>query len=257
LPAPLLRHGERFERLPAAVGALDADVVLIQEAFTEKAHALAREAGYRYSAWGRDRSFLRFSSGLLILSKHPITATATMTFKACGGFDCFSRKGAQYARIEVPGFGPLDVFNTHLNANGHQWARAGQARELLSFVRRYSTGAPAIVGGDFNCEPSRLPASVVKHFGKLAATMPGEFTQDSLLNPYLKSSGPRRRIDYLFLLDGASSGWEAASSTLLFDGSQGSPVLSDHFGVRVSAGLLSFPRPNTSSPMVTKNEWMK
>src|SRR5579885_361011 len=112
LPSPLLRHGDRFRELPAAINRLDADVVLIQEAFTSKAKALASLPRFPYHAWGPSSRFLHFSSGLLVLSRFPIVQTARITYKACGGFDCFAYKGAVYVTVLVPGLGPVRVFNT-------------------------------------------------------------------------------------------------------------------------------------------------
>lgn len=98
LPSPLLRHLERFKDIPAAINALDANVVLVQEAFNQDSRALARLPGFPYHAWGPSSGFLRLSSGLLILSKYPILVTDTVECSKCGGFDCFANKGAQFAR---------------------------------------------------------------------------------------------------------------------------------------------------------------
>lgn len=254
LPSPLLRHGERFEELPEAINALDADVVLIQEAFTSKAKALTRLPNFPYFAWGPRKKFLRFQSGLLILSKHPIEDVAKITFSRCGGVDCFSNKGALYARIRVPGAGPVSVFNTHLNANGHSEARVSQAAHLLRFVRSYSQGLPTVVGGDFNGDWRTIFAQAAKRPRRRSsfllrdaraefvegnpatnAQVRAGYTADPVRNRYLDPKATQRKLDDIVLLDG-SRPWKLLSYGLIFDGRDGK-VLSDHFGVRLTADL--------------------
>jgi endonuclease/exonuclease/phosphatase family metal-dependent hydrolase len=196
-PAVVLRHSERFDKIPAAINALDADVVLIQEAFTSQAKALSHLPRFPYVAKGPMGGFRHFNSGLLILSRYPIRESDAIRYLACGGFDCFSRKGALFARIETPHDGFVDVFNTHLNANGHIHARTSQSRQLLDFVHHHAhDGSPAIFGGDYT-----------------------------------------RRIDHIFLVDGREKLWHVQESKAIFDGRLGSPVLSDHFGTRITTEL--------------------
>lgn len=268
LPSPLLRHGERFDRIPDAINALDADVVLIQEAFTDKAQALTRLFNFPYFAWGPKSRFLHFSSGLLILSRFPIEETARITYTHCGGVDCFANKGALYAKIRIPRGSKIgtakgdlqdskvSVFNTHLNANGHEDVRASQAAHLLRFVRSYSQGLPTVVGGDFNGEGQSVfrkakqalllrdaHAEFVWNEPGVSQQARDAFTADPLHNPFLSPSETRRRLDHIFLFDGSSQDkdgnpgrWKVINYGLFFDGVHGD-VLSDHFGVRVTAGI--------------------
>jgi endonuclease/exonuclease/phosphatase family metal-dependent hydrolase len=253
LPSPLLRHGERFEDLPEAINALDADVVLVQEAFTSKAQALTHLSKFPYFAWGPKARFLHFSSGLLILSRYPIDETARITYSRCGGFDCFANKGALYARIQVPGAGPVSVFNTHLNANGYEAARVSQAAHLLRFVQAYARGLPTVVGGDFNGDGQSLFQKAWRKTGQalflrdahadyvdahpaVSASVREAFTADPVHNPFLGHDETRRRLDHLYMMQG-----KALDYGLLFDGVHGE-VLSDHFGVRATLDLTTAPR---------------
>ncbi len=163
-------------------------LVLLQEAFTADASAIARRAGYRYVADGPDaslrspelpgaadrlflasarwdrgeRSGKRLGSGLMILSDYPIVAIDRMSFPdfACAGFDCLANKGVMLARIRVPGMAqPLMVANAHLNARkaaGVSIARTRQAYDrqvalMAAFVAdRVRPGSPLLIGGDMN-----------------------------------------------------------------------------------------------------------
>jgi endonuclease/exonuclease/phosphatase family metal-dependent hydrolase len=256
LPSPLLRHGERFKEIPSAINSLDADVVLIQEAFTDRAETLTTLPKFPYHSWGPKARFMRFSSGLLILSRYPIVQTAQIAYSRCGGFDCFANKGAIYVKIRVPGSGDVSVFNTHLNANGHDGVRATQAAHLLRFVRVYSQGLPTIVGGDFNGDGQTLFKKVRQALllrdahAEYVGTHPGVsteildgYTADPVHNPFLGSSETRRRLDHIFLMNGTkprnplqAEDWRILNYALFLDGVHGK-VLSDHFGVRVSADL--------------------
>ena len=173
-------------------------ILLLQEAFTPEARAIAARAGYAHVVAGpdrrmrgpapgsaQDRAYLararwdrgeaadkQFGSGLLILSDYPILSAARLAFPAhaCAGFDCLANKGALVARLAVPGMAqPVHVVNTHLNARkaaGVPIARSQRAFErqvdlLTRFVRaQVPEDAPLILGGDMNIgrDPARQRA---------------------------------------------------------------------------------------------------
>jgi maltose 6'-phosphate phosphatase len=59
-------------------------------------------------------------------------------------------------RLQVPGVGPINVYNTHLCAACEAAERLGQAQTLVHFVQQVETHAPGataiILGGDFNTD---------------------------------------------------------------------------------------------------------
>lgn len=180
-------------------------IVVLQEAFSGDARAIARRAGYRFviagpeaglrtpsPATAADRQFLAsrslwrgelsgkvFGSGLLLLSDYPVTNVRRLAFPAfaCAGFDCLANKGALLATIEIPGAdSPVDIVATHLNSR-HS-ARVADARSLYAYDRQVSLLSefiranrspdhPLIVAGDFNvgAAPARGRA--------LSASLPG------------------------------------------------------------------------------------
>jgi endonuclease/exonuclease/phosphatase family metal-dependent hydrolase len=168
-------------------------VVLFEEAFSRKARAIARNAGYRYIADGpaasdtgapatsiADRAFnaaARFfagekwgkwrGSGLRIASDYPILGVKRMAYSTCAGMDCLANKGAVLVTIAVPGVPqPVAIVDTHLNSRRAArvsidrsfYAYRRQVDALSDFVRaNVPTSMPFIVAGDFNAgqEPRR------------------------------------------------------------------------------------------------------
>jgi len=131
-------------------------VVFIQEAFHPRTQELIEEAGYPHHRFGAPgHSGAPLSSGLVILSEFPIERAATIDYVGCTGFDCWANKGAQHARLLIPGLPvPLDVFNTHMNAGDEEHnrdVRKQQLKQLLPFIKAHrGAGSPALMSGDFN-----------------------------------------------------------------------------------------------------------
>ena len=194
LPWPLTRgRAGALRKIGARLAAMRAEgdqphLVLLQEAFTHDAKAIAREAGYPYAVRGPGRSdrqrarpdaleaqFVRAKnklkgegdgtfedSGLLVLSDYPIIDVKRMPYSrfACAGYDCLANKGVLLVRVAVPGaVKPLTVVDTHMNSRGASGvpplrsdaAYALQAEELRDFVRaNIPADVAAVVAGDFN-----------------------------------------------------------------------------------------------------------
>ena len=194
LPWPVrLGRGEKLRQIGDTLAALRAQgrqphVVVLQEAFTPEAKAIAARAGYRYVADGpaaaeagvdgetsADRSFasgaslLRgeaagkwLDSGLRIASDYPIVAVRRMAYPAyaCAGFDCLANKGVLAVSIRVPGMAdPVAIVATHLNSRRASHAPADRALyayqrqvdALSAFVRRVVPSRyPFVLVGDLN-----------------------------------------------------------------------------------------------------------
>ncbi|WP_420138994.1 endonuclease/exonuclease/phosphatase family protein [Sphingomonas sp.] len=163
-------------------------ILVLQEAFTDSAKAIATEGGYRYIANGparddagappttaADRQFMSgarmmagetvgkwVDSGLRIASDYPILAVRRMAYPsyACAGLDCLANKGALAVEIAVPGLPqPVVVVATHMNsraAAGVSFDRSFYAyrRQVDALGHFIASAAPAswplIVAGDFN-----------------------------------------------------------------------------------------------------------
>ena len=153
LPWPLTRgRPGALRKIGARLAAMRAEgdqphLVLLQEAFTRDAKAIAREAGYPFAVAGPGRSdrwgsrpdageaqFVRArnklkgegdgtfeDSGLLLLSDYPVLDVKRMPYSrfACAGYDCLANKGVLLVRVAVPGVAkPLTVVETHMNSRG-------------------------------------------------------------------------------------------------------------------------------------------
>lgn len=175
-------------------------IVLLQEAFSDEARAIGRNAGYRYvvagpsadevsrvapdaaarqylaaASWWRGETHGKLlSSGLVVLSDYPVIRVRRMAYPAfaCAGFDCLANKGALLVTVQLPGdASPVDIVTTHLNSRHSSHvddARSLQAyrREvafLTAFVNRWHDPAhPLIVGGDFNAGTAATRWSVLR-----------------------------------------------------------------------------------------------
>jgi endonuclease/exonuclease/phosphatase family metal-dependent hydrolase len=250
------------------------DVVLFQEMFSRDAAAAVRKTGYpnivsgptrgqrrtlpkwgerRGHKWRRGEWGVRLvGSGLAIASAYPIQAHASEPFsgRACAGFDCLANKGSMLASLSIPGVpGELDVFNTHMNAQGasrvpmrrHLPVHRAQARELSDFVARSrAPGAPVILGGDFNMRRSeaRFDAFEANETLQLVHQYclrdPGDCHVETSWDgdaPWMDTQ------DLQFFQSGAGVQVRPVRVQTLFDGRPGSPVLSDHDGFLVTYEL--------------------
>lgn len=191
-------RGSRLRMIEDQLSALHAqgvapDIVLLQEAFSREAIAIARNSGYSNVIPGpargdrrqldeaeidrdhvRGRRFVRGErligrrahSGLYVLTDLPVHAVAREPFsgRACAGFDCLSNKGVMMVQVGLPNGQMLDVFNTHFNSRRAarvdleraDAAHRFQLQESSIFLDMHRTiGTPAIYGGDFNMRGAR------------------------------------------------------------------------------------------------------
>ncbi|MEW5688035.1 MAG: endonuclease/exonuclease/phosphatase family protein [Pseudomonadota bacterium] len=200
--------------------------------------------------------------GLAIASRYPIEAQAEQPFAArsCAGFDCLANKGALFVRVRVPGAPEaVDLFGTHMNSRKASRAPArrtlpiyrAQAGELGAFIDLvHAADYPAILGGDFNMRNSEV------RFDFLESRLPLTLTQRHCLNPdaacavKISFDGDEPWMDtqdLQFFRSGARVTLRPIRLEAMFDGSPGSPVLSDHDGYRVIYEL-SWPAAETVAP---------
>lgn len=175
-----LRDGARG--VAAALRALDADVVLVQEApRLLGAHAasarLARRSRLRRVAGGRSAA----GNLLLVSSRVEVTAARPLLLPRRPGLH---RRGAVLARLLVDGT-PLAVLGTHLDLEPA--ARHDSACRLRAQV---PDGEPLVVGADVN-ESAGEPAWQVLASGLV------DVGRD--LGPTFPARQPRRRIDALLV----------------------------------------------------------
>lgn len=132
----------------------------------ERLVAEATKQGFFYAVEAPKPSFwdhYLIDSGLVILSRFPITHHDSLSFSRYASDDSMSRKGALYARVVIGGRN-LHIFNTHLQANYfhssfHTYTKSMQyktyqVKELIEFVDKNTKDMDAkdeiLLMGDFN-----------------------------------------------------------------------------------------------------------
>jgi len=99
--------------------------------------------------------------GNAILSKYDIlyTVAKILPFEVeiqFRGYDIPLKRRAMMSRIRIPGYGKINVYNTHLCANCDPAARLEQAEVLRNFILTWEKfnwfNDPVILGGDFNTD---------------------------------------------------------------------------------------------------------
>ncbi len=146
-----------------ALGRFDADLIAVQELFTE-ADARKVDQGISLPHRFRHRRLGMLAGGLALYSRRPLAEARFIGFKEQGAWYRLSllarlnQKGFIFARWENPRLG---IINTHLLANYAKkyergaylrWQRR-QAEELIGFIARLDPSLPLIVLGDFNVPP--------------------------------------------------------------------------------------------------------
>lgn len=271
-PAALARIGLRLRRLRAA--GRQPDVVVLQEAFTTDAKAIAAESGYAHVVEGvstraaptraeratRNR-FLGetqsaiVDSGLMILTDLPVLSVARTAFPpaACAGWDCLAAKGIAMATLQVPGHGPVTVATLHLNCQGASGASKSsttaayiwQARFLARFLAaKRQHGAPLIVAGDFNRgnRPARSAALQAAFRPLLDGSSPRRAVASSLDNVNAGTADLRfirqRGRDLQFSFPGKEREATAIGADVPFGTEADGSMLSDHMGYTVHYRVL-------------------
>jgi endonuclease/exonuclease/phosphatase family metal-dependent hydrolase len=175
-------------------------IVVLQEAFTERAKQIGSRSGYAYRVDGPAtdkelvmpaasavQAFLLNSSalkgetegkwvdsGLQIFSDYPILSIKRAAFPrdACAGYDCLANKGVLLVEVRVPGQAtPVTIVTTHLNSR--RAAGVGDARSQEAYGRQlaaleafieanHNPENPLIVSGDFNASSPARRAMLAK-----------------------------------------------------------------------------------------------
>lgn len=167
------------------------DIVLLQEAFTNRSKKLVKKAGYPYVKKGPGRrksggdlsaatgqQKIEFvagnrgsknkayvGSGLYVLSRYPIVDTKYQMFgQKCSGNDCLANKAVLLARIKLPGIAkPLDIVTSHMDANKKKEAskkkrfkaHKRQTKIVKAFLDKFNGRRSAIFAGDLNVKNAR------------------------------------------------------------------------------------------------------
>lgn len=262
------------------------DIVLLQEAFTDRSDEMAARAGYVFAARGpargeaprnpgeaddfrAGRKFWKgeklgkvVGSGLVALSSYPITEIVRRPFRRhdCAGFDCLAAKGILLVRVQVPGVpAPVDIMTTHVNSrrsSGVPDTRSLRAHhlqfdEIASFVADHrDPDNPFVLGGDLNAR--HAPA----RYTYAAARIRHPFVHDYCRGAgggcqvamKLEGDTPGINTQDLQAFDsGAAVSIRPTRMMLMFDQQVGGTMLSDHMALLVVYQLSWKPEVVTAS----------
>ena len=251
------------------------DVVLFQEMFSGAAKNAVMATGYPAIAPGPRRTTQPFEStreklpgkssikrgevgvrlqgsGLAIASRYPIVSTNVRAYgaRSCAGLDCLANKGIMLARIFVPGLPtPIDVYDTHMNSRGASKAPARrnlaahdrQALEASEFIdRTHDDNFPIIFGGDFNMRHSEPRWANFTRYQSMSLVHQVCAVKTSGCDVRMSWDGDEPWMDtqdLQFYWPGSLISVRPVRVEAVFDGSPGSPQLSDHDGFLVTYRL--------------------
>lgn len=246
-------HSEaRLARLCEVLAEEPADVLCLQEVFG-RAHrdrlVAALRTSHPHVARHDDRR-RGLTHGLLIASRHPLSGSAFVRFRAAHWWQrVAARQGWLEATVEVPGHGPLLVLDVHTTAGGRQGPETPsverlRGRQIEQLTDRVASVA-AVVCGDANAGPQASPANYRQLVADgwsdpLAGSDAVTWDPRNPLNRHGPFRGsPAQRIDHVLLSAGGRRDLRLVDAQVVHDracvdvGGELVPV-SDHSGVRAA-----------------------
>ena len=261
---PLARSvGPRMQAIGRRLAALDLDAVAFQEVWTEGAREQLVTAGREAGLLHAFHHPAGLGGGLLVLTRLPIRSARFDAFALRGDParpdhpDYYSGKG--WATLELTTrAGPLLLVDTHLHArytsdvpHAYKACRVGQLSELALASRQLPH--PVVTLGDFNFNEEHPEHAILTGLSGLrdaAAELGSRQATVLQSNPYRgNTSKPDRRVDYVFVRDGRSTGILPIRTRRVFDEvfqlEDGPASCSNHAGVFAELQLV----PGSGSPI--------
>jgi endonuclease/exonuclease/phosphatase family metal-dependent hydrolase len=253
---PAASLAERFASLPAALRALDADILLLQEIYEpgHKSGLVAQlQADYPFNAVSPLRGPSLVPASLLTLSKHPLRSLGFHRFRHMPlGEKLLDNKGFLLAEVDTPA-GALLTANVHTTAGGsrhpeHPRSDAIRGRQIAQLLTTVQLEQPVLLAGDLNCgtvSPSNYAQLMGAGYADLWPLLrPGDtgwtWDPDSVLNrggTHTAWGCPAQRIDLLLLNAKARARFSPVAIDRVFENATvpvagaESVTLSDHYGV--------------------------
>lgn len=216
----------RLAQVRAALGAFD--VVCLQECWSSMAREIRHALPGHYVDGGR--SAFGFGSGLVTLSRFPVEGGHFHRYERAAAPDAWAAKGLVVVRLLVPGFGPLHVVNTHLQAWRAGGIRVQQVRELERFVRSHSSGVPTLLAGDLNAGPGSPEMDLLQRALGYRDALAVRPLTDAAPTGGRRFTGDEGRIDHLLMLP-ADAEAEVLETGTVDEGPEGGAPASDHTGL--------------------------
>lgn len=269
LPKPV---GKNIAQRSAVIGSTLGryDIAGLQETFSKDTRAIGEALAVTHAGTGfqtfRPENRRFGTSGLQIFSRYPIVAKDFQPFHFATDEDALAAKGVAFTRIQVPGIGMVDVYDTHYQANGdnelpwykkavrqvgsvlfagltmsHDAIRRHDNQVMAVLVKKHDQGYPTFVLGDFNAsDKSPIVPELIQQLGlkdSFRELHPSEdgFSSDGELNP-IKGGKSRSRLDYVLYKPGRTVDVVPVLSELAYN--KPGEYVSDHFGVHTKFELV-------------------
>jgi endonuclease/exonuclease/phosphatase family metal-dependent hydrolase len=231
---------QRMSLLIAGLNKLRPDIVCLQEVSPHpglsrlQSEILAQHCGFAHHRFSLTGHWEQRDEGLAVLTRYPIARTATV---ALPEFRDDRHRQVLFAEMEIESHRVL-VANTHLAAalimTEERKSQVLALNRAIGDYRKKFAAQAVLVCGDFNDQPES-PAIRAMLDGELercdtfASCNSGrEGHTFTAKNPYVDGAiWPDWRIDYIF----ADGELEPIDCRVVFDGNDGLPIASDHFGV--------------------------
>ncbi len=250
----------RFPRIAQMLHDKRYDGVALQEMWDPSSRVILAKSSMPHFATCARFPGLAARSGLVTLSRHPLTDIQELTFTRRGGVECAVAKGALATRLKMPSGRTVLFANTHLQSPPERGSgflcseeradaiRVEQILELGEWLRTLrNPGEAMIVMGDFNCpEDSPHYHLLQEQFGldlfrerlPLVSRLesPSEYegrvglTFDPKTNHWAKRT-PSARLDYCF---GSFPRPDLIDLTARRTCVKPHEIISDHFGIELS-----------------------
>lgn len=162
--------------------------------------------------------------------------------KRSRSWDSSHVRSANWARFRLPSGAEFVHLNTHLDhKSGH--ARVEGSRLILRSLDELTGGSlPALVTGDFNCNPGSRTYGLYESTGFSDSHRRVDNAPENTFHRFLgrdfrpKRPGGEARLDWVLVRDGSGERWEARSCSVVRD--EEPPVYpSDHYPVVAELAL--------------------
>ncbi len=266
---------QRLDAIAQYAAGIPVDVILLQEVVggvlvdtANSAHDLQEKLGARGQEYELRTAFETGVPGILavanaVLSRCEIDFKIVKRLPRASELEFQGRviklpRNVMMTRLNIPGLGKLNVYNTHLCADCTASELGVQLELLLTFLEEvegfFPGDNPVILGGDFNIDRFLIDPFVQRPFYDriLAADLTDAYAEDRTLEDLCEDNtvadmhctvgvssldvgDSTRRIDYIFVDNvGDVNASRVVFNTLV---NPTEPTVSDHAGVFVSVTL--------------------
>ena len=238
---------KRARAIVDVIAELDYDVIVIQEAFHKRARKILIEGLQQYYPYqiepGKGR-FLKFNSGVFIISKIPLQLIDKIKYKECKLFfqDCRANKGATMVELEKDNQ-KFQLIATHVQAErGEKFdnIRESQFKEITDrfIIPNKKENIPILVTGDLNTRLSteKQYTNMLEILNANDGKLIGDFTYTygGVLNDMTgKTVGKGKVLDYILIDANGTNIKPGERKVWIFqkEWKKGRKDLSDHYAV--------------------------